>query len=86
MVSKCANPSCPTPFNYFNQGRLFEFDVDRIQKSCRDPAKSGFTDSRTRELFWLCGPCCLVMTLECTEEHGIRVVPLNDEQRQQRAA
>ncbi len=74
MLTKCANPDCGTPFNYFNQGRLFEFDYDPEADSCleqRAPRKA----SHFRQLFWLCGPCSERLTLECQAGRGVVTVP-----------
>ena len=43
MLSKCANPSCSTPFRYLREGQLFRFQSDR-------------SNTRT-EFFWLCSGC-----------------------------
>jgi len=41
MLAKCANPSCGTQFQRFNEGKLFRLA----------------TPHKREEYFWLCGPC-----------------------------
>lgn len=76
MLTKCANPECPTAFNYFNQGRLFEFDYDPERESCVNPREARRI-SHFRQLFWLCGPCSERLTLECQAGLGVVPVPLS---------
>jgi hypothetical protein len=47
MLAKCANPSCPTRFHRFNEGKLFRLS----------------TSDRKEEYFWLCGKCSATNTL-----------------------
>jgi hypothetical protein len=54
MVSKCANPSCDTPFRYFRGGMLFVFEPH--ERSSSDLILS-------IEHFWLCECCAPSMTL-----------------------
>jgi hypothetical protein len=64
MVSKCANPSCSTPFRYLHEGRIvaLEFTVET-------PVDSGDVRPQRRiEPFWLCPHCCGSFTL--TVDHG----------------
>ncbi|MGH9522382.1 MAG: hypothetical protein ACRD3E_07605 [Terriglobales bacterium] len=71
MVSKCANPDCPTEFKYFREGRLYEFTAgeDGSWKSLAEaPGKSA-----RRELFWLCRECAQFYTMTCTDGR-LRVV------------
>lgn len=63
MVSKCANPGCPTEFKYFREGRLYEFTAgeDGSWKSSSEvPGRS-----HRRELFWLCEHCAQFYTMTC---------------------
>ncbi len=84
LLSKCANPSCTTAFNYFNEGKLFEFDLDPVSGICLHPLKVK-RPAPSRELFWLCGPCSANFTLQ-VREHG-EVVPVRlTEERRRRVA
>ena len=61
MVSKCANPHCRAEFEYFSEGRIFEF--------------TSKTSPLTKEFFWLCAECSQSISLR-ESERGVRVVPL----------
>lgn len=63
MISKCANPDCVTPLDYW-QGRFFRF-----HKSHPDGAEPANTHSVQH--FWLCKLCCGVYTLEWRRNVGV---------------
>lgn len=71
MLSKCANPSCPTLFRYLHEGKLYVLGprdaVARHKPRCS--AESGHI-----EYAWLCSSCCLYLTIQVDEEFGTRVV------------
>jgi hypothetical protein len=71
MLSKCANPSCPTLFRYLHEGKLYVIGpkeaVARHKPRCS--AKSAQI-----EYAWLCSSCCLCLTIQIDEEFGTRVV------------
>lgn len=48
MLTKCANPACPTPFRYLREGKVICVDSPSGTGSSRHPV----------EHFWLCGSCC----------------------------
>ncbi len=85
MLSKCANPSCTTSFNYFNEGKLFEFDVDPVSGTCLHPLKVKRPASN-RELFWLCGRCAATYTLQVRERGEVVPVPIAQDRRHRGAA
>jgi hypothetical protein len=59
MTSKCANPSCDSPFRYFRGGRLFLFESVRS-----GPAGEELREGRHRsEYFWRCELCARTMTI-----------------------
>ncbi len=65
MLQKCANPDCTNEYKYFSEGLLFEFHVDesrRYRPLMLPPSPNG-----RREMFWLCQPCSVTMTLECRD-------------------
>jgi hypothetical protein len=71
MLSKCANPSCPTTFRYLHEGKLYVIAprqvVPRHNTTCsRRPAQL--------EYVWLCSSCSLYLTIQTDEEFGIRVI------------
>ena len=61
MVTKCANPSCSTPFQYFRGGKLFLLDVRDLSGSQKKGVASAHF--RTAEYFWLCDLCCVQLTM-----------------------
>ena len=62
MVSKCANPSCSTPFLYLHEGRIFAVRPT-------SPA-SGV------ERYWLCGSCAQTMTVVLQDDGvSLRFLP-----------
>jgi hypothetical protein len=76
MVSKCANPECSTPFQYFRSGKLFQVETDEI--GVVHPAGPYLvTGKRSHrvEHFWLCGPCSAILTLTHDPERGIVTAP-----------
>jgi hypothetical protein len=71
MLSKCANPTCPTTFRYLHEGRLYVIDPGGVQAGHgpRCSSKSG-----QLEYAWLCSTCSLYLTIQIDEEFGTRVV------------
>jgi hypothetical protein len=71
MLSKCANPTCPTTFRYLHQGRLYVIAPGKpaAGHKSRPSAESG-----QLEYAWLCSSCSLDLTIQIDEEFGIRVV------------
>jgi len=71
MLSKCANPTCPTTFRYLHEGRPYVIasreTLARHKPSCS--SKSG-----QLEYAWLCSSCSLYLTIQIDEEFGTRVV------------
>ncbi len=70
MLSKCANPECPTPFHYLREGKLFQ-----VERGSRPQIVSGKRPPRKVEYFWLCGKCATTMTLALRGQ-GVVTVPL----------
>jgi hypothetical protein len=71
MLSKCANPNCPTTFRYLHEGRLYVIaprGVLAVYKA-KCSSKSG-----QLEYAWLCSSCSLYLTIQIDEEFGTRVV------------
>jgi hypothetical protein len=87
MVSKCANPSCSTPFHYLREGKIFRVEVE---VSASHPAQETVELSdgkkfpfllasnkaaRKTEHYWLCGPCSQTMNLQFDKDAGLLVFP-----------
>jgi hypothetical protein len=71
MLSKCANPTCPTTFRYLHEGRLYVI-AHREALAGHKPRCSG--KSGQLEYAWLCSSCCPYLTIQIDEELGTRVV------------
>jgi hypothetical protein len=71
MLSKCANPTCPTTFRYLHEGRLYvisprETVAGHNPRCSRTPGQL--------EYAWLCSSCSLYLTIKTGEELEARVV------------
>jgi hypothetical protein len=71
MLSKCANPTCPTTFRYLHEGRLYVI-APREPLAGDKPRCS--SKSVPLEYAWLCSSCSLYLTIQIDEEFGTRVV------------
>ena len=71
MLSKCANPSCCTPFLYLRHGKIFL--MQRETNTVPRPA-SAASRAAHPEYFWLCGPCSEDLTLAHDSAGVVRVV------------
>ena len=71
MLSKCANPTCPTTFRYLHEGRLCVIASRETPAGHkpRCPSKSGQI-----EFAWLRSSCSLYLTIQLDEEFGTRAV------------
>jgi rubredoxin len=58
LVSKCANPTCFTPFRYLHQGRLYKLRLAHERK----PANGHGVLERI-EHYWLCPECSRSLTV-----------------------
>ena len=75
MLSKCANPHCTTPFQYFREGRIVI--VSRQENGHRahvDATRQKYS-SHNVEHFWLCGPCGRRYDIAYPEPGRVMVVP-----------
>jgi hypothetical protein len=68
MLTKCANPSCSTPFRYLEAGKLFRLEAD--------PVISG--EKKRPEYFWLCRACSATMSMRLDEIGEVKVVQSQD--------
>ncbi len=78
MLSKCANPGCPTSFRYLHEGKLFRIHMDSDATDPTSVAVGAETKkpSRRVEFFWLCQSCSAEMTLSVQKGVGVTVQPL----------
>lgn len=85
MLSKCANPSCHTPFLYLREGKLYQMEVGaEVPASAPQPnnyagERVDRRPARRLEFFWLCGRCSRQMTLAFDHGHGVTVVPIRSQ-------
>jgi hypothetical protein len=70
VLSKCANPTCPTAFRYLHEGRLYVFDP-REALAGQEPRCS--RSSAQLVYAWLCSSCSLYLTIQIDEECGTNV-------------
>jgi hypothetical protein len=87
MVSKCANPTCSTPFHYLREGKIFRVEVEvtpplRANETVElsNGSKVPFLiasrkPARKLEHYWLCGPCSRTMSLLIDKDNGVTVMP-----------
>jgi hypothetical protein len=87
MVSKCANPACPTPFHYLREGKIFRVEVEATPPP--ESQQNGDIPNRNKspfiiaarkpmlklEHFWLCGRCSQSMSLLFDKDNGVSVIP-----------
>lgn len=73
MLSKCANPSCSTPFVYLRDGKIFKLESEGERPGPTLVSRS--KPARRVEHFWLCGNCAPEMTVTFDAEMGVHVVP-----------
>jgi hypothetical protein len=67
---KCANPACPTAFNWLTGGKFFRFrpsEIDEVKKSVPDAPNN----LHGVKHFWLCERCTHIFTLAHDAQHGI---------------
>ena len=82
MLSKCANPTCSTPFRYLRDGKLFE-----IESKVGEPSAVGERKAVRRvEFFWLCGKCAEELMVIHDDQKGVITVPLEAPKFVRRAA
>ena len=72
MLSKCANPSCSTPFLYLHEGKLFRFEIESEGKFEEQVDKR----KRRIEYYWLCNACSSSISLRYDRRNGVRTVPV----------
>ncbi len=70
LEAKCANPACPTPFDYFAGGKFFRFRRDASGNTVDEstPPPEGHHGV---EHFWLCERCCHRFTLVYESRCGV---------------
>jgi hypothetical protein len=81
LESKCANPGCPTLFDWQLHGKFYRFYRHHAHAHGRSLSPESTPGQRDFEHFWLCEACSMVFTLAYNQEHGIVVRPRGFERR-----
>ena len=74
MVGKCANPECAAIFRYLHEGRLFQVDMRRLSGGHEGICEFCGHPHHVRH-FWLCNACARTMTLTCTADGFVDLIP-----------
>jgi hypothetical protein len=73
MLSKCASPSCSTPFRYLHKGKLYLIGRKPASGGRTPPADFKYSgNSRALEYVWLCSSCCRDLTIQVDDEYAVR--------------
>ena len=67
---KCANPACPTAFDWMNGGKFFRFRQQEALESGPKQKDLG-ANLHNVEHFWLCNRCAQMFTLVYSRGQGV---------------
>ncbi len=68
---KCANPACPTAFDWTGGGRFFRFRPDPAPASGSDSTVDSPSGTHGVRHYWLCERCSHVFTLVYDDQCGV---------------
>jgi hypothetical protein len=68
---KCANPACPTAFDWKAGGKFFRFRREQIPPNVCSPPKGSPVGLHGVHHYWLCERCTHVFTLVHRKESGV---------------
>jgi len=68
---KCANPSCPTAFNWLEGGKFFRFRLGAQSAESPQAVPTPPAGHHNVVHFWLCERCARVFTLVSTEGNAV---------------
>ena len=68
---KCANPACPTAFQWLAGGKFFRFRSEEVSPNPSDPASSSPIGVHGVKHYWLCERCCHVFSLVYEDQYGV---------------
>lgn len=68
---KCANPACPTSFNWLGGGKFFRFRPDDVTRDSNHRGSDSPNNLHGVKHFWLCEGCSHVFTLVYDGESGV---------------
>jgi hypothetical protein len=68
---KCANPACPTAFNWTGGGKFFRFRPGEVSASVKNAAQDSPANLHGVRHYWLCERCSQTFTLVYEENYGV---------------
>lgn len=68
---KCANPACPTAFNWTGGGKFFRFRPESDSQSGSSSVPDSPGEVHGIRHYWLCERCSQVFTLVYDEQYGV---------------
>lgn len=68
---KCANPACPTAFQWAGGGKFFRFRPDNVARGKDSSAPDSAGESQGVKHYWLCERCSQAFTLVYDEQYGV---------------
>ncbi len=68
---KCANPACPTAFNWTGGGKFFRFRPDPVSASESNSTADSPGGIHGVRHYWLCERCSHIFTLAYEEGYGV---------------
>ncbi len=75
LEAKCANPACPTPFDYLAGGKFFRFRRHPVSGDAVDESTPPPPGHHGVEHFWLCERCSQKFALAYKPGQGVVLVP-----------
>jgi hypothetical protein len=78
VLTKCANPICPSLFRRLSQGKLFQVETESFTAPVTRPLAPTRKSRSARHVqhYWLCDQCSPTLTLIFEKERGMITVPL----------
>ena len=71
MLQKCANPGCSNQFRLLHQGKLFELEIQYVERTTGDDDHEIGKNKGQIERYWLCDKCAAHATLRFDRELGL---------------
>lgn len=68
---KCANPACPTAFNWTGGGKFFRFRPGDVSAGVKNTAPDSPANLHGVRHYWFCERCSQTFTLVCEENRGV---------------
>lgn len=68
---KCANPACPTAFQWTEGGKFFRFKPDAGSQTRSSSAVDSACEIHGVKHYWLCERCSQVFTLVYDDQYGV---------------